>query len=66
MIGDRAVLTNAPFIRSLKLSGTEFDPEQMKAAYAPYSEASEMYEWNLNPFVLDRFVPQGKPEEIKA
>ena len=66
VIGDRAVLTNAPFIRSLKLSGTEFDPEQMKAAYAPYSEASEMYEWNLNPFVLDRFVPQGKPEEIKA
>ncbi|HXJ43477.1 MAG TPA: tryptophan 7-halogenase [Bryobacteraceae bacterium] len=66
VIGDRAVLTNAPFIRSLKLTGAEFDPEQMQAAYAPYSEAAEVYEWNLNPFVLDRFVPQGKPEEIKA
>jgi hypothetical protein len=66
VIGDRAVLTNAPFIRSLNLSDTEFDPERMKAAYARYSDATEMYEWHLNPFVLDRFVQQGKPEEIKA
>jgi hypothetical protein len=66
VIGDRAVLTNAPFIRSLNLTNTEFDPERMTAAYAPYSDAVEMYEWNLNPYVLDRFVSQGKPEEIRA
>jgi flavin-dependent dehydrogenase len=56
VLGRREVLTNAPFIASLSLRHTVFDLHQMAAAYAPYAGAVEAYEWDLNPFALDRFL----------
>ena len=47
-------------------SDTAFDPAQMRAAYAPHAGSPDMYMWNLNPFVLERFVPMGDAEEVSA
>lgn len=62
VLGNREVLTNKSFIESINLRNTPFDPEGMAAAYAPHAMSTEMYEWTLNPFVLDRFVQQGAAE----
>jgi len=56
VLGSREPLTNAPFISSLKLRDTVFDPEAMRAAYAPYAGSSELYQWNLNPFALESYI----------
>jgi len=56
VLGNREALTNAPFIASLKLKETRFDPEEMRAAYAPYAGSTEMYKWNLNPFTLEKYI----------
>ncbi len=55
VLGDRGVLTNGPFIASLKLRNTVFNPESMRAAFEPYHAASETYKWNLNPFALEDY-----------
>jgi hypothetical protein len=65
VLSEPAALTNAPFIRSLDTKCTEFDPEQMKARYAPYAGADEKYQWNLNPFVLQRFIPAQRSVETE-
>ena len=59
VLSEPAALTNAPFIRSLSLKCPDFDPEQMKAAYAPFAGAGEEYSWNLNPLALQRFINDG-------
>jgi flavin-dependent dehydrogenase len=56
VLGDRGVLTNAPFIASLDLRSTEFDPEAMRAAYSPYANSTEIFPWDLNPHALGRFI----------
>jgi hypothetical protein len=66
VLGNREVLTNKPFIESLNLRNTPFDPQAMRAAYEPHAMSTETYEWTLNPFVLDRFVPMGAAEEVNA
>ena len=57
VLGDRRVLTNGPFVSSLKLSDAIFDVEQMRAAYAPFAESNEIYPWTLNAFALEPFLP---------
>ncbi len=66
VLEDPAVLTNAPFIASLKLRSTAFCPESMRAAYAPYAGSSEVHQWNLNPFALWAVEKRKKqtPEEL--
>jgi flavin-dependent dehydrogenase len=56
VLGNREALTNEPFIKSLKLKETRFDPEEMRAAYAPYAGSTGMYKWNLNPFALEKYI----------
>jgi hypothetical protein len=66
VLGNREVLTNAAFIRSLKLRHTVFDPERMREHYAEHAGSNDMFDWSLNPHVLARFVPQEKAEEVEA
>jgi 2-polyprenyl-6-methoxyphenol hydroxylase-like FAD-dependent oxidoreductase len=65
VLGDARVLTNGPFVAGLKLRETVFDPEQMRAAYAPYAESTEQYPWTLDPLALVDFVePRPVPQEV--
>jgi len=64
VLGDREVLLNAPFLASLDLSKTAFDPGQMAAAYAEYAGSPEILSWNLDPYALERFIPQEKTMEL--
>ena len=66
VLGNREVLTNASFIRTLSLRKTIFDPDRMQEAYAPHAGRGEPYPWNLCPFVLDRFVTARAAEEVGA
>jgi hypothetical protein len=52
VLGNPEVLTNAPFIASLSLRNTLFDPERMAAAYAQFDGAREQFHWNLDAFAL--------------
>ena len=63
VLGDRRVLTNSPFVTSLKLGDTVFDVEQMRAAYAPFAESTEIYPWTLNAFALEPFLPSERMQE---
>jgi flavin-dependent dehydrogenase len=56
VLDDPAVLRNASFVRSLKLRETVFDPEKMRAAYAPHAGCSEIHAWTLDPFALEPFL----------
>jgi flavin-dependent dehydrogenase len=57
VLNDRNVLLNAPFVSGLKLRNTAFDPEKMRAAYAPYADSPKRYEWkHLDPFALDPYL----------
>ena len=56
VLGDRRVLLNAPFVSSLKLKSTTFDPARMRRDYTPFAHADQVYEWKLNPFALESFV----------
>jgi hypothetical protein len=62
VLGNRKVLTNAPFIASLSVRNPVFDPERMAAAYAPYACATATYDWNLDPFALEQFLQDGAAE----
>jgi 2-polyprenyl-6-methoxyphenol hydroxylase-like FAD-dependent oxidoreductase len=59
VLGNREVLTNAPFISSLKLRETVFDSDEMRAAYAPFAGSRESYPWNLNPFALESYIVEA-------
>ena len=54
VLGNREVLTNAAFIRSVSIRNTVFDPTEMAGIYAPFSGSRERYQWTLNPFVLEK------------
>jgi flavin-dependent dehydrogenase len=56
VLEDPGVLHNASFLHSLKLRETVFDPERMRAAWAPHAGRSEIYRWNLDPFALEPFL----------
>jgi flavin-dependent dehydrogenase len=56
VLGSREPLTNAPFVASLDLRKTVFDPDRMAAHYAPYSGSTEQFAWDLNPFALAAFI----------
>jgi hypothetical protein len=66
VLSEPAALTNASFIRSLNVKSPEFDPEQMKAAYAPHAGATERYSWNLDPLVLQRFINEPATRSLEA
>ncbi len=57
VLGDKRVLLNAAFVSSLKLRSTTFDPVRMRRDYAPFADSSQVYEWKLNPFSLESFIP---------
>ena len=58
VLGDKRVLLNAPFVSGLKLRGTTFDPVRMRQDYAPFADSGQVYEWKLNPFALESFIPE--------
>jgi flavin-dependent dehydrogenase len=64
VLGDREVLLNAPFLASLDLSKTAFDPVQMAAAYAKHAGSPEIFSWTLDPYALERFIPEEKTMEL--
>lgn len=64
VLGDKRVLLNAPFVASLKLRENVFDPEQMRGHYAKFAASDEVYQWNLNPFALERFIEQEPMPEM--
>ena len=67
VLDDPGVLRNASFVRSLKLRETVFDPEKMRAAYAPHAACVETYEWTLDPFALETFLaPRSTPMEASV
>jgi hypothetical protein len=57
ILGDKRVLQNDAFIRSLKLREVKFDPDTMRADYEKFADCDEMYPWELNPLALERFIP---------
>jgi hypothetical protein len=64
VLSNRDVLVNAPFIANLDIANTVFDPGQMALLYSNYSGASQIYSWNLNPYVLERFIPASNTMEL--
>jgi 2-polyprenyl-6-methoxyphenol hydroxylase-like FAD-dependent oxidoreductase len=66
MLGDKRVLLNAAFIKSLKLRETKFNPEMMRAHYEPFAESEEVYAWKLNPFALEAFIPARVIPRVEA
>ena len=58
ILGDKCVLLNAPFVASLKLRDTTFDPERMRQDYAKYADSDKVHQWNLNAFTLENFIPE--------
>jgi flavin-dependent dehydrogenase len=63
VLGEPEALTNAPFVESLNLHQTVFDPEQMREHYAQFVGSGRRFEWRLNPHALDRFVFEGAAEK---
>jgi 2-polyprenyl-6-methoxyphenol hydroxylase-like FAD-dependent oxidoreductase len=57
MLGDKRVLLNAAFIKSLKLREVRFNPDAMRSQYEPFAGSEEIYDWKLNPFALEAFIP---------
>ncbi len=66
VLGDKRVLLNASFVASLKLRDTPFDPEKMREAYARHAESEAVYQWNLNPFVLESFIGEAAAMETES
>jgi len=58
VLGDKRVLLNAPFVSSIKLRDTSFDPARMREHYARFADSDQIYQWKLNPFALDEFIPE--------
>jgi len=56
VLGDKKLLLNSAFVRSLKLREVKFDPEAMAAHYAEYAGCEDVYDWKLNPFALEPFI----------
>ncbi len=56
ILGDKKVLLNDSFVRSLKLREVRFDPEAMRADYAQHAGCEAVYPWKLNPFALEPFI----------
>ncbi len=63
VLGDKRVLLNRSFVKSLKLRDTAFDPEIMRAAYTLHADREGTYEWNLNPFTLEAFIEESAIRE---
>ena len=55
VLGDQRVLTNDAFIKSLKLDDIRFDAEEMRVTYEKYAAELELYVWEFDQCVLDRF-----------
>ncbi len=66
ILGDKRVLLNAAFIKSLKLRETKFDPEAMRAHYEPFADSEDVYDWKLNPYALEAFIPSQVAIEAPA
>ena len=66
VLGDAGVLLNNEFIQSLRLREVKFDPETMRAHYARYAECTERYDWQLNPFALEAFLPMSRSAQPQS
>jgi 2-polyprenyl-6-methoxyphenol hydroxylase-like FAD-dependent oxidoreductase len=66
VVNDRRALVNRPFVSSLAVHHTSFDPQRMRETYARLAGASETYEWGLNPWALEAFLPSDVAERVPA
>jgi flavin-dependent dehydrogenase len=66
VLGNRDVLTNGSFIESLNLHHTVFDPEQMRAHYAPHAGSTKKFDWRLDPYALERFIREGPSADARG
>lgn len=65
VLGNPEVLTNGPFIASLGLRHTTFDPARMAENYASFAGATARHRWDLDPFALAGFiVERAAPAEF--
>jgi 2-polyprenyl-6-methoxyphenol hydroxylase-like FAD-dependent oxidoreductase len=58
VLGDNQALLNVAFVSSIKLSSLSFNPEALRQAYAGHAGCSETYDWNVDPFVMEKFRTQ--------
>ena len=59
-----ALVWNRPFLEQLDLERLSFDPEAMRAAYAPFADSTDRYSWpaGWNPEAAFRFnTPRRAP-----
>ncbi len=61
VLGDKRVLTNAPFIASLKIRTMTFDAGRMRADYARFADSPELHQWTLDPFALEAAIMTDRP-----
>src|SRR5262249_54379849 len=59
ILGEPALVWNRSFLESLDLERLSFDPERMRADYAPHAGRTERYMWRAgyNPEAASRFNP---------
>ena len=66
VVGDRAVLTNARFVREIDVTDLRFDPEEMRARWSVCAgSAGRCIAWSFDPFVLDRFR-RRRPARLRS
>jgi hypothetical protein len=64
VLDEPALVWNKPFLDQLDLERLAFDPEAMRAEYAPFKERTERYSWpaGWNPEAAFRFnTPRRAP-----
>jgi flavin-dependent dehydrogenase len=66
VLGSREVLMNAPFVASLDLRSTVFDPDRMAAHYAQYAGTGAQPTWNLNQFALAGFIQELTQQPLRS
>lgn len=68
VLGDRRVLTNGGFVKSIDLENLRFDLEDLRGRHTQFAETDEVYRWSFDPFVLDRFrvQPLPRPSAIRV
>jgi flavin-dependent dehydrogenase len=58
VLADEGVLTNRAFIESIDLQNLRFDPGALYDRYTHCADATELYAWSFNPFVLGQFCTE--------
>jgi hypothetical protein len=60
VLKEPSALTNAAFISSLDVRHAVFSPEQMRSAYSRFAQDSQVYSWNLDPWLLRNFIGEAE------